>query len=196
MTKQTRLALQVSQRPVALPKPETFMWYIVRDTEDPKRLLSIGLVPSIRTNEQLQQEINEKLNTDRKQIKRFEQKQAWQGWNKKYYFEEYQRFSVEKQIKIEDHTAELIARKIVRHFKFTLNKVKFYGNGGGHASYWHDSVTLPHNPSVVMIAHELAHLHNKEKYNNGKHNKRLAATVKRFIAYGHKMKYWEEVKQE
>ena len=182
MTETTRLAL---------PSDIDFVvWLHIRDMEKPEQKHIIGLMPLRYKNEELQQTIMKKLEYDRNHARRLEQKERWLGYSKKYYFEEKHRFNIEEQIKIEDHTAELIARKIARHFKFTLNKIRFYGNGGGRASYWHDSVTLPHNPSVVMIAHELAHLHNSEKYGNGKHNKRLATTVKRFIEYGHKMKYW------
>lgn len=130
------------------------------------------------------------IDRDKRFIDRLERTRANSGFRLTFYANERKLFPTEFSMKVEDRTAEKIVSKIARHFKFKIFRIGFRGNkGSGHA--WYDEITLSHNPSIAVICHELAHSHNKQKYGNMYHNKKLLRTMTRFIEYCRKMNYWK-----
>lgn len=101
-------------------------------------------------------------------------------------------FGTEAYIKYNDSEALKITNKLARHFKISLGEMRFYGNGGGCAYYTRSSIRLPHNPSLLLIIEELAHLYNVQKYRNGHHTKKLMKTIGKMVKYAKKKNYWKE----
>jgi hypothetical protein len=122
----------------------------------------------------------------------------------KFYRKERERFPEAFKIKVSDKDAVKIVNKLCRHFKIRRYKglgkweykvgVRFWGNGGARAFVSWKFIHLPHNPSIGIICHELAHIYNHIRYNNHHHNKRLMRTIERMINYCKKKKYWGMVR--
>lgn len=118
----------------------------------------------------------------------------------KFYQKEHKLFPEQSKMFVSDKDAIKISKKLCRHFKFRLHQyygVSFYGNmknNNGHAYRWR--IKIPHNCSILLLIHELAHCHNFQKYHNGHHTKRLMTTIKRMINYCKKMNYWNMIKND
>jgi len=111
----------------------------------------------------------------------------------KFYQKERQRFLKAFNHKVTDEQARKIIKKLVRHFKIPLVLIDFRGHhGGGHAHS--NIISVSHNPAIGVLCHELAHVFNKAKYGNWKHNKKLMRTIGTFIKYCEKKNYWENGK--
>jgi len=109
--------------------------------------------------------------------------------NLKYYAKERERFKTESELRFTDSDSLKITKKLARHFKFSLSEVRFWGYRSGLARSL-TRIRLSHSPSLLLIAHELAHIFNKQKYGNWRHSKKLTKTVSRFLHYCAKMSYW------
>jgi len=109
----------------------------------------------------------------------------------KFYQKENDAFKTEYNIHLEDKQAIKIAKKISRHFKFTVNEIKIYGKKShGYAWFRLNKIKIPHNTSLSLLIHELAHLYEYQKHNNERHNKQLMKTIQKFIKYCRKKNYW------
>ena len=113
----------------------------------------------------------------------------------KFYQKERKLFSEESVMKVSDEVAEIIFRKLERHFIDSRRypfRLRFYGNGGGACGMW--GIRLPHNPTILLICHELAHRIHRLKYGSTKrhHTKKLMRIIKRLITYCRKKNYWKE----
>ena len=119
----------------------------------------------------------------------------YNGYHLKFYFVEKQLFREEYDIKVTDKEAVKICKKLARHFKFYISKIRFYGYKRGFVNAY-GIIRLPHNPSIGIICHECAHLLEYEKYHNFRHNKKLLNIMKRFINYCRKKNYWRKKQNE
>jgi predicted metallopeptidase len=112
---------------------------------------------------------------------------------KKFYFTESYKFPEECKLQITDQETILISRKLARHFSFNLDKVSFRGNRQyGFAYNKKDEIRLSHNPNIELMCHELAHIHNRQKFNNPHHNKKLMRTIEKFLKFCKKNNYWRK----
>lgn len=111
----------------------------------------------------------------------------------KFYFREYVKFPEEHKLFMTDKEAVLICRKIARHFSFQFDKVSFRGNRQyGFAFDQKNEIRISHNPNIEIICHELAHIHNRQKFNNPYHNKKLMKTIEKFLKYCKTKNYWRK----
>jgi len=123
-------------------------------------------------------------------------REKYGGFTKKFYLVERQLFPQAFETKVSDAGARIIVSKLLRHFfnrklvrpnKWgTLREVhlRFRGNGGGSAGYNH--IRLPHNPSLGILCHEVAHLKHL------RHTKKMMIYIKRLLRYCEKHNYWKE----
>jgi len=113
----------------------------------------------------------------------------------KFYQKERKLFPEEAIMRVSDKRAEIIFRKLERHFidsrRYPFG-LRFYGNGGGSCGSW--GIRLPHNPTILFICHELSHRIHQIKYGSTKrhHTKKLMTIIKRLITYCQKKNYWKE----
>lgn len=127
---------------------------------------------------------------------------AWQ-----YYARERSEIGNDYDVKVEDDHAKLIARKLVQHFKIRFGKewtkehglrkrrlqIIFRNQQGGHAHISEASFSLPHNPSIGYLCHELGHFKARHSnHGNRWHNADLLDTVKTFVLYAKNRNYWKE----
>jgi hypothetical protein len=108
--------------------------------------------------------------------------------------EKYPQLSEEK---ISDEHAERIVKKVSRHFKLNANHVVFKNlrTHGGLASKMWNTITMIHNPNLLIIAHELNHFMLWKKYPRRKVNhgtKKWFWNLKRIINYCEKKNWWRE----
>lgn len=114
----------------------------------------------------------------------------------KFYEKERQLFGKAYSLYTSDHNAEIIVKKLLRHFAPKLPQkrwmeIRFYGNGGARAFMgWTWGIRFPHNPDFGTICHEVAHLVNYEKYGKFRHDKRLLRTIKQLLDYCEKKSFW------
>jgi len=113
----------------------------------------------------------------------------------KFYGVERERFTDEFAMYVSQGDVLRITRKLSRHFKFRCPVVNFRYNDDDHglakAGGW--AVNLSKSPTLGLLLHELAHLHNYEKYSgNWGHNKKLMRTISRFAKYCRKKNYWKK----
>ena len=113
----------------------------------------------------------------------------------KFYDKERKLFPEENVMCVSDEVTEIIFRKLERHFvdsrRYSFG-LRFYGNGGGVCGTW--GIRLPHNPSILLICHELAHRIYRLKYGSTErhHTKKLIRIIKRLVTYCRKKNYWKE----
>lgn len=109
----------------------------------------------------------------------------------KFYETEQKVFNEEYHIFVTDTNAMIITKKLCRHFKFPVPVIKFFGiKQRGAACKYIKKIRVPHNTSVGLLCHELAHKYNRFKYNDSKHSKRLMRTITRFLKYCKSKDYW------
>jgi hypothetical protein len=110
----------------------------------------------------------------------------------KFYAKEMKMYEKEYGMKVSDKQAELIIRKLSRHFKISRPRVRFYGTRQSGMSYngWSNSIRISHNPSVALVIHELAHTYNSQRHINHYHNRFLMRTIKKFHNYCSQFNYW------
>lgn len=122
----------------------------------------------------------------------------------KFYGNEKEKFPNQNKTHIPDKNVSKFAQKIARHFKVNLSQItlRCY-SGSGSASRMYNTIRLSHNPTVLLIVHEIGHLYTKQYLREQKHNKNLMLFIKRACKYAEKMEYWslettkyERMKQE
>ena len=115
-----------------------------------------------------------------------------------FYMKEEKEFEEEyENILIPDSNVNKVLNKLVRHFKLHPYQMKFWGyylpGGSGASIEFHGSytfITLPHNPPIAVICHELAHDYCRIKYKTHRHGKKMMKCMKKMIEYCRKMDYW------
>ncbi len=116
----------------------------------------------------------------------------------KYYEVEWKNYPKDYSIKLNKEDAEMICRKLIRHFKLTnvaavrFTKREDCGSCGANIRElpvcW---ITLAKkNISLGVICHEMAHALEFLKYKKAGHTKKHAILMKRIIAYCVKKEYW------
>ncbi len=112
------------------------------------------------------------------------------------YLEEDQRYRNLREEKVSEKHAEIIAKKVSRHYKLGVKSVKFFGNvDSGHAWKFYDMIKISHNPSLLVVAHELNHFLIWKKYPNRHVNhgsKKWQRCLQRIIDYCEKKNWWKE----
>jgi len=115
----------------------------------------------------------------------------------KFYSEERKEFEAQAKTTIADKNVSKFAHKIARHFKVKLSHItlRCY-SGSGSASRVYDSIRLSHNPSVLLIIHEIGHIYTRQKLGEQKHNKKLMGFIRRAVHYAEKNQYWSLTQTE
>jgi len=113
-------------------------------------------------------------------------------WNAR----ENHRYQDESLISVSDNDTQKIVDKICRHFKLGKYNLRFRGENGG-ATIWTFSkhIRFSHNPSFVLICHELCHALCRRRYENSKirHGcKKWETQMKRLIGYCKAKNFWKE----
>jgi hypothetical protein len=103
---------------------------------------------------------------------------------------------LEKEEISRDH-ARRIVKKVSRHFKLGRIHVEFRNlrAHGGFARKFSNTITMIHNPNLLLVAHELNHFMLWEKYPRRKVNhgsKKWFWNLKRIINYCEKKNWWRE----
>lgn len=114
-----------------------------------------------------------------------------------YYQQEREQFPEEHSRHLKDAEAEIIFKKLCRHFKLGNAKLIF-DNRGNHGGYnwgkgWH--IQINHSPNLLDFLHEMAHIFHcryRRKQGEHYHNKKFNRVVKRFVNYCRKKNYWQE----
>lgn len=110
-----------------------------------------------------------------------------------FYRKERLLFSEQNKIFLSDSLTEKVCRKIARHFKFEVSSIYFRGRQLSAYSWYNEKrIRFCHNPSFLLVAHELAHLYNFQKYHSGRHDKKLMKTIEKFLLYCEKKNYFSE----
>lgn len=124
----------------------------------------------------------------------------------------YRKYAIEQSIykkayetKVDDETALWAIKKLARHFKLSGLKVKFRGkrqSGRAWGNWMYGYITIAHNPSIGLIAHELAHIWDKQhhQFKKGKRyqhgSKGWLRLVGRIIKYVDKKKWFITLRLE
>lgn len=110
----------------------------------------------------------------------------------KFYSVENQVFNKESCYFFTDNHALKICKKITRHFKFKIGKIRFrkLNSSYGRATYDNSSITFMHGPSILTICHELAHLYQYQKIGKSYHGKQLLSIIRRMLAYCESKGWW------
>jgi hypothetical protein len=106
----------------------------------------------------------------------------------RFYDIERKEFRQERGTFLTDCEAKRFARKITKHFKSEQVTLKFHGgrNGSGNADWDNNIVRVGHDPSVMVLAHELAHIVTRSG-----HTKRGLACMERIILFARAKNYWK-----
>jgi len=119
------------------------------------------------------------------------------GYKLKFYYEEHEAYWKEYSLTLTQHQAQVICRKLCRHFKVRVS-LYFWGRSGGRYSRWERVSTtgmifLPHDKaSVGILCHEMAHAIHHQRYHKRGHTKQLRRIMDRVMAYAKKKNYWVE----
>jgi hypothetical protein len=104
----------------------------------------------------------------------------------RFYRAENKEFSPERCIHYTDRRAKVVMRKLCKHFKVESIPIKFHGQRkGGLALHKEREIRLPHNPSCLMLCHEIAHI-----LSGDGHSKKCLRQLEQIIVYVRKRKYW------
>lgn len=109
----------------------------------------------------------------------------------KFYRKEKELFPKEHDLILTEKEALAISKKLSRHFKFTVAKVKFYGKiNCGYSWFMLRRIKVCHKPSLLVFVHELVHLYEYQVHSNKRHNKHMLKSIAKFLKYCNKMNYW------
>jgi hypothetical protein len=98
---------------------------------------------------------------------------------------EREKFPEATQVYFSDKNTVLVCRKIARHFNFLLKNVYFKGNRRSVA-YYNRNIRFSHNPTLLTIAHETAHLWQLSKgilRGSRHHTKSMLRLVERILNF-------------
>jgi len=86
--------------------------------------------------------------------------------------------------------AKKIFKKIKRHFKINAY-VNFSPRMKDGYAFRNGKILIGTHPSLVIIAHELAHVLEYQKYGSTGHTKRFKKVMLKIVKYIRKKNYWE-----
>ena len=109
-------------------------------------------------------------------------------------------WKTENDMKVSNIKAEMIVKKLAKHFKLPIRHIEFYGfRDSGQASSWRCRIRLGNNPSVHVICHEVCHFLCWKKVRDRKLNfhpqhgsKKWLRQLKIVHNYVIKNNYWKE----
>jgi hypothetical protein len=104
----------------------------------------------------------------------------------RFYQQEQERFKEYADIHVADDDVKNFAYKLLRHFKISARPtIKIREQRGAYAHWGYNcAISLPHNPSVLLIVHEVAH------YKVKKHTKKMSTFIARELHYAEKKNYF------
>lgn len=109
----------------------------------------------------------------------------------KFYSIEKQLFAKESHAFFTDKHTLKICKKLARHFKFRVSKIRFRNmKSYGRATFDDNSITFMHGPSILAICHELAHLYQYQRIGKSYHGKKLLTIIRRMLAYCESKGWW------
>lgn len=114
---------------------------------------------------------------------------------KQCHVKEWNRYSKEEEIEVQDWDVQKIVNKITRHFKLGNHSVKFRKTHTSHISKWGREIVFWHHPSFRIVCHELCHTLCWKKYPSKKirhGTKKWQTQMKRLINYGRKKNFWKD----
>ena len=107
----------------------------------------------------------------------------------RFYYTEEKEFPIEHETRLTRTEAKRYVRKICRHFKQDPIALKFHGKrnrtNSGSSDQEARIISVSHKPSVLVVAHELAHI-----FTESGHTKRGLAMLEKIIVYSRKKNYW------
>lgn len=105
----------------------------------------------------------------------------------RFYSIEEEEFARENRIYLTRLEAKRFVRKICKHFKQDPITLKFHrGRRRSGSGNWETrTIRICHDPSVLLLAHEIAHIFTKSG-----HTKRGLAMLEKIILYSRKKYYW------
>lgn len=110
----------------------------------------------------------------------------------RFYSFEHKAFWAEWQTHLTDIEAKRFTRKIAQHFKHKPITLKFHGKRkSGVADLGKDRIRIRHNPSVLLLAHEIAHI-----LTDSGHTKRALIMLDKIITYARRKNYWRKKKEK
>lgn len=115
----------------------------------------------------------------------------------KFYEKEREMFSIANVVHLSDRGTRIVISKLSRHYKLRKYPniiVKFRNNGGdsGTCYYTERKIIFNHQPSLLVVAHEFAHLMNYEKGKKHHHTKQLMKSIERILDYCFKKECWTQ----
>ena len=124
-----------------------------------------------------------------------------------YYREERNTYGQAYDICLTNEETPLIVKKICRHYKVGVPRIKFYGSrDSGSMSGWGGNMRLSNNPSLGLIIHELGHMikGSKEMHKligkvahkgTSHHGLRFQSCIWNIHDWAKKRGYWQELIQ-
>jgi len=100
----------------------------------------------------------------------------------------------EFKITVSNVRAEMIVKKLSRHFKLSIRHVYFHGRrDSGTADKFGRRIRLSQNPSIGLICHEVNHFLCWKKFSNVRHGtRRWCRQLQIILNYAKKKNYWKE----
>ena len=110
----------------------------------------------------------------------------------RYHSIEREEFSVERITLLTKIEVKRFVRKICQHFKQEPITLKFHRKRklSGLANWETRTIRLCYDPSVLLVAHELAHIFTKSG-----HTKRSLAMLEKIVLYSRKKNFWRKLEQ-
>lgn len=117
----------------------------------------------------------------------------------RFYEKEKEMFPICNETILTDAATRIVIQKLRRHYKLRRDiVVTFRKPKGGMAHYrykWSitkSGIRIQHNPTLLLVIHEFAHIHNRFKFQNGawNHNKKLLRTIAKCARYCKTKKLW------
>lgn len=109
------------------------------------------------------------------------------------YEKENSRWKDQIGMKVSDAQAEMIVKKLARHFKLPIHNVYFRHGRTSTAYRFGGVIKFWHNPNIKTICHEVCHFFCWKKFGNVRHGtKKWLSQMKIIINYAKKKNYWKE----
>ena len=89
--------------------------------------------------------------------------------------------------------AELVAWKLVRHFKLPLQSIDWTSGRNYGRAYGMSRIRLNVDMNTTgLLCHELGHILEVKRFGSTSHHKRLRRCIGRLVRYGTKMGWWRD----
>ena len=114
-------------------------------------------------------------------------------WGNEYRLENI-RWKEQEEMKVTNEAAEMIVKKLSKHFKIYIRSVSFKTGGWSFAYRFGKYIRFRHNPSMRTICHEVCHLYCWDKFDKKVQHgsKKWLSQMKIVINYCKRKNYWKE----